>query len=61
MKNPIAVCVDQNPFSSIDELVGMIAEAGLNGVEWFEYGPADPWSNAAVAKHLFHQAGNTIA
>lgn len=52
MDNPIAVCVDRNPFSSLDELVAMVGQAGFAAVEWFEMAEDDPWSNARTAKHL---------
>ena len=52
MDNPIAVCVDRNPFSSLDALVEAIAQVGFARVEWFEPGSADPWSGTETAPQL---------
>jgi sugar phosphate isomerase/epimerase len=52
MDNPIAVCVDRNPFSSLDALVEAIAQAGFARVEWFEAGGAEMWSEPATARQL---------
>jgi sugar phosphate isomerase/epimerase len=52
MDNPIAVCVDRNPFSSLDALVEAVAQVGFARVEWFETGSADPWSGPKTAPRL---------
>ena len=52
MDNPIAICVDRNPFPSLEELVAMIGQAGFAAVEWAEAGAEDPWSNAGTAADL---------
>jgi sugar phosphate isomerase/epimerase len=52
LDNPIAVCVDRNPFSSLEALVEAIAQAGFTRVEWFEPGSADPWSGSKAAPQL---------
>ena len=52
MNNPICVCIDRNPFQTVDELVEQIATVGLAGPEWFEMGPEEIWSNRDVASRL---------
>jgi sugar phosphate isomerase/epimerase len=52
MDNPIAVCVDRNPFSSLDALVEAVAQVGFSRVEWFETGSAETWSGAETAPRL---------
>ena len=52
MDNPIAICVDRNPFDSADELVAAIAGIGFAAVEWFEMGAEAPWSAPETAAHL---------
>ena len=52
MDNPIGICVDRNPFSSVEELVAMIAESGFRRVEWFEQNADDPWSSPSMAARL---------
>ena len=52
MQNPLAVCVDRNPFNSADELVEMIGMAGFARIEWFETGEAEVWSSPPMAAKL---------
>jgi sugar phosphate isomerase/epimerase len=52
MDNPIAVCADRNPFSSLDALVEAISAVGFTRVEWFETGGAEPWSGPKTAPQL---------
>ena len=53
MDNPIGVCIDRNPFSTLEELVALVAEAGIARVEWFEAGPETmPWANAETAAQI---------
>lgn len=51
MDNPIAVCLDRNPFSTVDELVEECARIGFDRLEWFEI--IEPvWTTPAVAAHI---------
>ena len=52
MDNPISACIDRNPFSSVDELVAAVSDAGMAAVEWFEAGADRPWSKPHAADHL---------
>jgi sugar phosphate isomerase/epimerase len=52
MDNPVAVCVDRNPFSSLDALVDAVAQVGFARVEWFEAGGEETWSAAKTAPQL---------
>lgn len=54
MDNPIAVCVDRNPFGTVDELVELTVRTGLDCIEWFEVGTEDapPWSAPENAAHI---------
>ena len=52
MDNPLAVCADRNPFSSLDALVEAIAQVGFARVEWFEAGGPATWSEAKTADNL---------
>lgn len=52
MKNPIAACVDRNPFETVDELVEMAAAVGFDRIEWFEFGEKELWSNAELAPRI---------
>jgi sugar phosphate isomerase/epimerase len=52
MDNPIAVCADRNPFSTLDALVEAIAQVGFARVEWFEAGGPATWSEPETARKL---------
>ena len=52
MNNPIAVCLDRNPFPSVDDLVAAAAAFGFDRIEWFEMNEAMPWSAPATAERL---------
>jgi sugar phosphate isomerase/epimerase len=52
MDNPIAVCVDRNPFSSLDALVEAVAQVGFARLEWFEAGSEQTWSGTKTAPQL---------
>lgn len=52
MINPIAVCVTHNPFETLDRLLGLVASVGFAAVEWFETGPKEIWTDAAVAEKI---------
>lgn len=51
MNNPLAVCLDRNPFQTVDELVEACARAGFDRLEWFEI--IEPvWTTPPVAGHI---------
>ena len=51
MNNPIAVCLDRNPFATVDELVETAARVGFDKLEWFEI--IEPvWTTPAVAEKI---------
>jgi len=52
MKNPIAVCLDRNPFDSVDALVEAVRRVGFDRVEWFETGAAEVWTEGRTAAHI---------
>lgn len=52
MNNPICVCVDRNPFSSVDELVATVARAGFDRIEWFEFSEEELWTSPAMAARI---------
>lgn len=52
MNNPIAVCLDRNPFPTVDALVATAAGLGFDRIEWFEMNTEEPWTNPATAERL---------
>ncbi len=52
MNNPIAVCLDRNPFPTVDDLVGAVARLGFDRIEWFETNSKAPWSNPETSARL---------
>jgi len=52
MDNPIAVCLDRNPFRTVAELVEAVARFGFARVEWFEPGAEEMWSGPQVAPQV---------
>ena len=51
MDNQIAVCLDRNPFTTVDELVETCARIGFDRLEWFEV--IEPvWSTPAIAERI---------
>ena len=49
MNNPIALCVDRNPFESIEKLIPLVAGVGFAGIEWHEGGMEERWTNSETA------------
>jgi sugar phosphate isomerase/epimerase len=52
VNNPIAVCLDRNPFPTVDDLVAAAAGYGFDRIEWFEKDAEAPWSNPATSARL---------
>ena len=52
MDNPIALCVDRNPFPDLGRLITAIARVGFAAAEWLEPTAADPWSNPESAAEI---------
>ena len=49
MNNPIAICIDRNPFGSIEQLIPLVAKVGFTAAEWFEMGIEERWTDPATA------------
>lgn len=50
--NPIGVCLDRNPFDTVDELVARTAAVGFDCAEWFEASEGGPWTLPHTAAHI---------
>ena len=50
MNNPIFVCVDRNPFGSIEKLISLVAGVGFGGIEWLETGARETWTEPETAR-----------
>ncbi len=52
MNNPIAICVDRNPFKNLEQLISIIGSLGFAAVEWLEPGPEERWTTPETAGEI---------